>query len=428
MPGHHEMLDRAGLSTQERNLAFALEASGVLPRKRLHRALAELSMIKAERPSQLVSIFSVLLDGYVGGDVMDRVVHEMQVEHDGLVELGTRLVDEQRPERAIQVLSKALTMHTRDARTYVAMARAHSMQAALDLALRDLDRAIEIEPRCTVALARRGLVRSQLGHIPDALADLDRAIGIQPTFRMHLDRGVVRQAANDLDGARSDYDRSMELAPRDPRAWKARAVLALRAGDVAGAIRDLESALDRCQEPRDRETAAGVMELLEGLARTGRISADEIDSIRGRHARPIASPRATSVSGPRARPKGSRRPIEARRPLAFLTLAGLALLSIHMGLGSGPNEAEPFQTGSSANGLETRPETKDVSAVELLVAASANAPSALIPDYPQGSPDDYEFLVEAGILTREEAMCHQALDRLLAGGTSDVTDPKGENR
>jgi Tfp pilus assembly protein PilF len=77
-----------------------------------------------------------------------------------------------------------------------------------------------------------------------ALATCDNAVTAQPDrpyFRVN--RGLARLRANDVAGARSDFDIAIAKDANSSEAYYGRAVTSLRAGDRAGAVKDRQTAL-----------------------------------------------------------------------------------------------------------------------------------------------------------------------------------------
>ncbi|MCA1686475.1 MAG: GlcNAc transferase, partial [Planctomycetia bacterium] len=67
-----------------------------------------------------------------------------------------------------------------DAHLYVLRAWYHRTEGRPDLALKDLDKAIQLEPRRQEALNLRGLVKRTSGDITGAVADFSKLIDVSP--------------------------------------------------------------------------------------------------------------------------------------------------------------------------------------------------------------------------------------------------------
>ena len=89
-----------------------------------------------------------------------------------------------------------------------------------------------------------------------ARAAFDAALGtahLTPAMRgeVHLDRARAGVALDDLNGARADLDKGLELVPADPFGWYLSSALALRMGQNDRAKADITKAVDLA--PTDAE-------------------------------------------------------------------------------------------------------------------------------------------------------------------------------
>lgn len=66
-------------------------------------------------------------------------------------------------------------------------------------------------------LTDRAIAKLHLKNIESALIDINKAVQMQPgySFRYTV-RAYIRQINNDLEGARSDYQKALELHMKDP--------------------------------------------------------------------------------------------------------------------------------------------------------------------------------------------------------------------
>ncbi len=85
---------------------------------------------------------------------------------------------------------------------------------ALEAALGDCDKALQIEPRNAAALDSRGFVLMRLGRWSDAIADYDKASGIRPDSAESLfGRALAKAGAGDKAGAAADIAAARKLDP-----------------------------------------------------------------------------------------------------------------------------------------------------------------------------------------------------------------------
>ncbi|PRY94752.1 Tetratricopeptide repeat-containing protein [Hasllibacter halocynthiae] len=101
---------------------------------------------------------------------------------DYLLKRGRDALEDQDPEAAIDHLSAAIDHAPDFAQPYVDRAEAYYLAGRPGLALYDLRRAIELEPRHYDALAGMGLVLSELDEPEIALEALRGALAIHPAY------------------------------------------------------------------------------------------------------------------------------------------------------------------------------------------------------------------------------------------------------
>jgi tetratricopeptide (TPR) repeat protein len=78
-----------------------------------------------------------------------------------------------------------------------------------------------------------------------ALADCDQALKLTPdNVEAHINRGAVRQARGDLDGALADFNRAIALDPR-AAAWNNRGRVWMLKDDLTRSLADLNHAIER---------------------------------------------------------------------------------------------------------------------------------------------------------------------------------------
>jgi tetratricopeptide (TPR) repeat protein len=92
---------------------------------------------------------------------------------------------------------------------------------------------------------KRGLAREAKGDHDGAVADYNRAIDLNPKDAgAYMNRGFAKQANGDVDGAIADFDRAIDLDPKQPRAYMNRGFAKQANGDQDGAIADYNRALE----------------------------------------------------------------------------------------------------------------------------------------------------------------------------------------
>ncbi|AOH85429.1 hypothetical protein AWL63_17280 [Sphingomonas panacis] len=88
------------------------------------------------------------------------------------------------------------------------------LNTALDTALKDCTRAIELGDSATAALDSRAMIYFRLSQFDNALADLDAALDLDPTLAPSLFmRGVVHKRMGDTKGSQSDLAAARMILP-----------------------------------------------------------------------------------------------------------------------------------------------------------------------------------------------------------------------
>jgi tetratricopeptide (TPR) repeat protein len=81
-------------------------------------------------------------------------------------------------------------------------------------AIKDCNKAIELDPKYAAAYNNRGLYKEESGDFKDAIKDLDRAIELDPELSpAYYNRGNAKSGSDDRKGAVEDFNRAIELNP-----------------------------------------------------------------------------------------------------------------------------------------------------------------------------------------------------------------------
>ena len=123
-----------------------------------------------------------------------------------------------------------------------------------EAALKDFNKAIELNPKYMVAIANRGVTRGSLGQKEEAIADLQRALAINPNspnpdFILRI--ADLRYVLNDFTGSIADYNRLQAMDRLYPRIYSKRAGSEAMLGQAEEAIRDADKAVQI--DPKDEE-------------------------------------------------------------------------------------------------------------------------------------------------------------------------------
>jgi tetratricopeptide (TPR) repeat protein len=131
---------------------------------------------------------------------------------------------------------------------YAVRGTAHRKCGEYSLAIADLDRAIELDPKIADAYTQRAFAYQQ-GKLnissQQILDDLNRAIELDTNTALpYILRGNELEKRNDHDAAIADYDKALRLNPRSYNALANRALSKMSIGKPDEASRDIRKALD----------------------------------------------------------------------------------------------------------------------------------------------------------------------------------------
>lgn len=138
---------------------------------------------------------------------------------------------------------------------------------AYDRAIRNLTRAIEIDPGHIQALANRGVAWRKKGRYGRAVADLTRAIEIDPERpALLINRGMAYEGMAAYRAAGDDYSRVIAVAPGNAAAFRHRGNIRRNLGQYASAIADFDRAIRLDGKSVDAYFQRGKAHLLAGNA------------------------------------------------------------------------------------------------------------------------------------------------------------------
>jgi tetratricopeptide (TPR) repeat protein len=89
-----------------------------------------------------------------------------------------------------------------------------------------------------------GRVYYNLKDYKGAIADESQSLQLKPKqIKAYLNRASARSATGDLSGGLNDLDRAIEIDPNKTAPYNNRGLLRLKQGDNAGALKELNKAI-----------------------------------------------------------------------------------------------------------------------------------------------------------------------------------------
>jgi tetratricopeptide (TPR) repeat protein len=110
----------------------------------------------------------------------------------------------------------------------------------------DYNSTIESYPQSFNAYLNRGGVKQAKGDFDGAIADYDKAIELDPNYACHIyfRRGLAKVRKGDFDGAITDFDATIGSYPNDAIAYCDRGNAKVHKNDLDGAVADYDRALE----------------------------------------------------------------------------------------------------------------------------------------------------------------------------------------
>ncbi|HKB37390.1 MAG TPA: tetratricopeptide repeat protein, partial [Gemmataceae bacterium] len=118
-------------------------------------------------------------------------------------------------EKTLAACSEALAKDPRDVGALVRRAQIHLRHGRPHQALKDLDAAVGIDPKCKEGYWLRAMLRARTDEQKDALADLDKVIELDDRDALaHYQRGLLLVRLQQYAAARRSLDRAFALDGR----------------------------------------------------------------------------------------------------------------------------------------------------------------------------------------------------------------------
>lgn len=152
--------------------------------------------------------------------------------------------DEQYPE-ADSTYSLLIKYNPSFYEAYISRSQFHMERKDTLAAIKDIDKALEIDKYSSYGYAMRALLRFQFMHETDsAIMDMDEAIKLDPKMSgYYINRAVMRYYAENLIGAMDDYTHVTEVDPMNVQAWYNRGLLRMQVGEYNDAADDFTNVI-----------------------------------------------------------------------------------------------------------------------------------------------------------------------------------------
>lgn len=199
-----------------------------------------------------------------------------------LIERGKIRADQSQFARAMADYGRAMRINNRNAQAYAARALLHQARGAYDIALRDFDRALSIDPTLQAAIAgRTETLANRVTQFQEDLASITEALQQTPTDSALLNQRCWIRAINndDLDAALADCNAAILAQPTNAAALDSRGLVHLKRGDYAASMADYDAALAMEPARGHYMFGRGVARIRMGLVAEGQADIAEAERL-----------------------------------------------------------------------------------------------------------------------------------------------------
>ena len=171
-------------------------------------------------------------------------VNKYPVQTIGYNNRGQHYIKAGRFDLALRDFNQAIAVDPRFPNAYNNRGNVHVHEGDVEAAIADYTMAIRLAPSYPGAHGNRGRARIMLGRYQEAKADLDRAIELNPSdVNGRINRAIALKKLGDLQGAIAEYDILIRMYPDEPTPYYNRALSWMAMGDHERAILDLNVCL-----------------------------------------------------------------------------------------------------------------------------------------------------------------------------------------
>ena len=155
----------------------------------------------------------------------EKILKAQPRHFDALHLSGVLAYQTKKPEKALELIGKAITISPGNATAYYNHALALRELKQLDNAVTSYNRAILLNPDFAEAYNNRGIALQELRKFDDAVASYNRAITLKPGYaEAYNNRGIALRELRLFDDAVASYDQAIALKPDYAEAYNNRGI------------------------------------------------------------------------------------------------------------------------------------------------------------------------------------------------------------
>lgn len=147
-------------------------------------------------------------------------------------------------ERAIRDITRAINLEPDNGAYYSERGTHYMYLSDYERAVRDLTKSLKLRPDNVIAYCNRGEALKGLGRKEEALADFNKVLSIDPGFALgYVGRGYLSLQDGHFDAALKDFDKALELEPNNPHALSYKATVLSEKSEIGDALEALNGAI-----------------------------------------------------------------------------------------------------------------------------------------------------------------------------------------
>lgn len=184
--------------------------------------------------------------------------------------------------RALADFGRALRINGRNAEAYAARGFLYQLRGSYDIAVRDYDQALAIEPALDSAVTgRQEALEQRVTAFREQLEAINERLQETPTDASLLNNRCWIRVINDddLDAALADCNAAILASPQNAAALDSRGLVHIKRGDFAAAIADYDAALALEAGNSHYLYGRGVARLRMGMAAEGQADLAEAERL-----------------------------------------------------------------------------------------------------------------------------------------------------
>jgi len=166
----------------------------------------------------------------------------------GYIDSGNKNIQNRNFKGAIDDFDNALKIQPSDTAALSGIIKACLFADDLKNAQKYIDNAIKNYPNNAEYILRRGIYNNKKGQFEKAIEDFNLAISQNPKnellVQIYQNLGATELILQTYDAAISDYNKALELSPRNPSLYNYKGYANYKKGNFIDAINDFNNAID----------------------------------------------------------------------------------------------------------------------------------------------------------------------------------------